>query len=236
MDFFKDVKNARDLMHVNIEIPEEIPDKMPKYATSMFERLKKIKSGDPSLVEQFIEADSLGTMKEIQLKNAYNQAGMYAFISWQWVTPFIEWLNGRKVLEVMAGRGWWTYALRQKGVDVIATDDFSWDYRSWMDTLTEVEEMDAIEAVEKYGKEVDVVTIGWPYMDNTAYRVIKRLHEVNPDALVVYIGEQGGCTADEAFHQHFNIDFSDTEFNKVTTRYQSWDHIHDRIFLGKYSE
>ncbi|MEK1828961.1 hypothetical protein AAAC51_07380 [Priestia megaterium] len=111
---FKDVKNVRDLMHVNIEIPEEIPDMMPKYATSMFERLKKIKSGDPSLVDHFIEADSLGTMKEIQLKNAYNQAGMYAFISWQWVTPFIEWLNGRKVLEVMAGRGWWTYALRQK--------------------------------------------------------------------------------------------------------------------------
>jgi len=134
LDFFKDVTDIRDIVASDIKIPEEILDQMPKYA--------------------------YGGLKEHHLKNAYNQAGMYAFVSWRWINPFVEWLADRKVLEVMAGRGWWTYALRQKGVNVIATDDFSWMNRSWIDTLTEVEEVDAIEAVERYGKEVDVVTNG----------------------------------------------------------------------------
>lgn len=236
MDFFKDVTDIRDIVASDIKIPEEILDEMPKYATSIEDRFKRFKDTLPSLDDLFREEDVYGGLKELHLKNAYNQAGMYAFVSWRWVNPFVEWLGDRKVLEVMAGRGWWTYALRQKGVNVIATDDFSWMNRSWIDTLTEVEEMDAIEAVERYGKEVDVVAMGWPYMDDTAYRVIKRLHEVNPDALVVYIGERGGCTADDNFHEHFEIMFNDPEFNEVTTRYQSWEHIHDHILLGRYSE
>ena len=174
MDFFKDVTDIKDIMLSNIAIPEEILDEMPKYAVSMFERMRRYEDNLPSLGDPYLEEDMYGSLKELHLKNAYNQAGMYAFVSWRWLNKFIDWLDGRKVLEVMAGRGWWTHGLRQKGVDVIATDDFSWMNRGWINTLTEVEEMDAIEAVERYGKKIDFVTMGWPYMDNTAYRVIKK--------------------------------------------------------------
>ncbi|KAA9007339.1 hypothetical protein F4V43_02310 [Paenibacillus spiritus] len=55
----------------------------------------------------------------------YNKEGMFAFVSWRWINPFVEWIDNRRCLEVMAGRGILSYALRQKGVDIITTDDFS---------------------------------------------------------------------------------------------------------------
>ena len=59
-------------------------------------------------------------------RNNLQEAGMFAYVSWKWVNPFVRWIGKRKVLEVMAGAGYLTYALREKGVDVIATDNKSW--------------------------------------------------------------------------------------------------------------
>lgn len=137
-----------------------------------------------------------GSLWSNEVRIEYVELGMFAFVSWRWVNPFVEWLDGRKCLEVMAGRGILAKALRQKGIGCIATDDFSWSkkegFEQWKNPVTDVEKMDAVQAVETYGGLVDVLVMSWPRMDNTAYQVIKRLHEVNPDVLIVYIGEGGG--------------------------------------------
>ena len=103
----------------------------------------------------------------------YQDSGMYGFVSWKWVNPFVEWLGDRKVLEVMAGRGWLSKALRDKEVDVIATDDYSWhESEGWDDPLTNVDRLDAVKSIEVYGEEIDILIMSWPYMDETAYLVI----------------------------------------------------------------
>jgi hypothetical protein len=183
------------------------------------------------------DLDLYSTAHEARQKHI--KEGGFAFVSWRWVNPFVEWIGNRRCLEVMAGRGVLAYALRQKGVNVIVTDDYSWfngRYDGWNKTLVDVEKIDAIAAVKKYGKEIDILIMSWPYMDNTAYRVIKELYAVNPKAVVVYIGEgPGGCTADDEFHNHFE-EIGDKSFNRVVACFERWNGLHDKPYLGRYAE
>lgn len=178
------------------------------------------------------------SVKDLERREEFISEGMYGFISWKWILPFIEWVGDKRCLEVMAGRGWWSYALQQKGVSVHATDDFSWHeqgrYSTWKDTLVNMEKLDAVKAVKKYGEETDVVLMSWPYMDDTAYEVIKALHQVNPNAVVVYIGEgSGGCTASYAFFDHF-YEIEDEAFTEVQMNFESWSAIRDEIRIGRF--
>lgn len=172
----------------------------------------------------------------------YIQQGMFAFVSWRWVNPFVKWIGGRKCLEVMSGRGILSYALRQKGVDVIATDNYSLARNSdsyfslWREPVTEVEDLDAVDAVRKYGRYIDILIMSWPGMDSTAYYAIKKLYKINPNALVVYIGEgRGGCTADDNFFDHFE-EIEDSGFEPVVESYQRWPGIYDSPCLGRYKD
>ena len=83
----------------------EIPDCMPKQAVDIDEIL--------------FYRDSLSD--RTPGRQDYIQQGMFAFVSWKWVEPLAKWIGNRRCLEIMAGRGWWSHGLRQKGVDVIAT-------------------------------------------------------------------------------------------------------------------
>jgi hypothetical protein len=173
-----------------------------------------------------------------KLKRLWNEEGMYAFVSWKWVKPLAKYLKGKRCLEVMAGRGWLSLALRHLNIDIVATDDMSWAYngkhKKMQYLVTDVTQMDAVESVERYGECIDVIIISWPYMDDTAYRAIKKLNEINPNALIIYIGEgDGGCTADDNFHEHFEI-VNDEVFEKASEEYERWDGIHDQLLLGRY--
>ena len=175
------------------------------------------------------------TTEAFKLREQWIKKGMYALVSWQWVKPLVEWMGDRKCLEVMAGRGWLSLALQSLGVNIIATDNYSWiRERHWDEPVTEVEELDSVEAVKKYGKDIDLLIISWPYMDDIAYKTIKKLHEVNPDVQIIYIGENmGGCTADDEFFEHFR-EINNEEFKKVVGKFQSWWGLHDYICLGRY--
>ena len=228
-DYFQGAKTIIEVETMKIDIEEKIHDEMPKYEKARdfsnfnFERIN-------------FDIDSSSFIKELKLKEKFNQIGMFGFVSWRWINPFAEWLGERKCLEVMSGRGWLSKALREKGKEVIATDNYSW-LGHCEANVTDVEKLDAVSAVEKYGKDIDILIMCWPFMDNVAYQTIKRLYEVNPQAIVVYIGEGGGgCTADEKFHDHFGIIDDEEFYEKVASMYQSWEGIHDRMYVGKYSK
>jgi len=179
---------------------------------------------------------SLDFNKSFLERDTYLKAGMVGFVSWRWVNPFVDWINGRKCLEIMSGRGWLSHALKLKDVDVIATDNLSWQKSSknWDETLTDIEEIDAVQAIEKYGADVDIVICSWPIPDDTAFKSLKRLNEVNPKAVFVFIGEARSVTcADIDFYEHFK-EIEDEKFQLVAEKYQSWAGIPERLILGKY--
>jgi hypothetical protein len=173
-------------------------------------------------------------MENIKLKDECNKKGMFTYVSWRWINPFAEWIGDRKCLEVMAGAGYLSYALREKGVSVIATDNMSWHETTKWKLVTDVEKRSANRAIAKYGKKVDIVIMGWPYMDAFAFKALRCLHYVNPKALMVYIGEScGGCTADDSFFNHFEH-ISDLDFERVSSNFEQFTGMHDYPYLGRY--
>lgn len=204
----------------------KIPDRFPGYGESRFDRFN---------INHF--------MKDHEERQEWCRKGMFAFVSWEWVEPFAKWIGERKCLEVMAGAGWLAKALREKGIDVIATDNHSWkpqmnksNEAKWQ-LVTEIEEMDCVEAVKRYGKEVDILIVSWPYMDDMAYHTLKTIARVNHRCQIVYIGEgMGGCTARDNFFLHFKEIEDDELFNEAASKFSAWDGIHDRLVLGKYQK
>lgn len=188
----------------------------------------------------FNPKDSRDTIMEAFLaREKWMAEGMYAFVSEKWVTPLAEWIGNRKVLEVMAGRGWLAKALSDKGIDVRATDDLSW-YKDkngndkWDTPLVPLENLDAVKAVQKYGSTVDIIIMSWPpYESIDAYNVLMTMRKVNSDCLMLYIGEgSGGCTAEDKFHETLTP-VSDPEFQKVEDNFERWWGIHDHPYLVK---
>lgn len=179
-------------------------------------------------------------------QHEWQKRGMYGFVSWKWVNPFVKWIGNRRVLEVMSGVGYLAYALRYKGIPVIATDTRRWELHShhpankerfpdggWK-AVTSIERLSANKAIVQYGRNVDILIISWPYMDDSAYHAIKAMHVMNPNALVVYIGEgEGGCTASELFFEHFET-VQDIEFEHVADQYETWHMLHDYMTLGRF--
>lgn len=159
----------------------------------------------------------------------------FALVSEQWINPLADYLKGHKCLELMAGLATITSALQKRGVDIIATDDKSWRDGIWKGKeWTDVEEIDAIEAIKKYGADVDYIIMSWAYMDNTAYRCLQAMREVNPNCKMIVIGESwGGCTADDSFFDSVELIEDYIIDNIVNTNYQTWFAIHDYIKVVK---
>jgi hypothetical protein len=163
----------------------------------------------------------------------------FTLISNDWIIPLSKWIGDKRCIEVMAGCGSLTYALKQQGVNIFATDDFSWKSGGddgWNDTKnywTDIENIDAIDAIQKYGNNIDIVFMSWPYMDDTAYRVLLELRKVYKDAIIIYIGEgECGCTADDDFFNEAEF-ISDKSFNDAVKNYKQWWGIYDQIDIVK---
>lgn len=231
-----------------------IPEMMPtEYEDeSLFDRIMDMrKQKSPSYTDIMAKAKERADlmMTGFDLRQKAINDGMFAYVTWRWINPLAEWIGDKKCLEIMAGRGWISLALKARGVDVIATDDFSWpefDQRlpkgvtgtgigTWLDVVTNVEKIDAVAAIEKYGANVDFVIMSWPPLGDTiAAGCMQTLGRVNPKARVIYIGERcGGCTADDTFFDYFK-ELDDKKFWNCAKMYQSWYAIHDHLMLGKF--
>ena len=75
----------------------------------------------------------------------------------------------------MCGSGALSYALQACGVQLIATDNFSWQENAsfWYEhPWTDIQLMDCLEAIREYGSRTDLVICSWPYMDDTCYQAL----------------------------------------------------------------
>ena len=152
--------------------------------------------------------------------------GMYAIVTRDWVRELVKWLDGRKVLEIMSGRGWIAKTVQEEGGHIIATDNKS-SYQDWKSKgseLSDIENLSAVDAIKKYGKDVDFVLMAWPpYNEPQAADVVKAIQKVNPDIKIIYIGEsEGGCTANDKFFE-LVTEIEDEEFESLNAYYNPYD-------------
>lgn len=198
------------------------------------ESISPPKKAHVSLDEMLSLDYMLDSSKRFQLRSTFTSNGMWAFVSWKWVNKLAKWIGKRKCLEVMSGRGYLSYALKTRGVNLISTDLFTYDgYRE--NIFTDIYEMDAVHAVRKFGKGIDIVIMSWPpYAGDIAYRVMRELYYVNPKAIIVYIGEFYGCTADDRFHENFKQIEYDDEIESIRDSFERWVYINDNIHFGRH--
>lgn len=160
----------------------------------------------------------------------------YSALAYEWLRPLSEWIGKRPCLEIMSGSGSLSYGLYQCGVDIIATDngermkDMSiWGRQPWYD----VECIDCLKALEKYGAERPIVICSWPEMNNTAYQALLKMREVNRQALMICIGERGGSiTADEKFWNEA-VYIENSEFEYAVSAYKPFATMSDYPYLIK---
>ena len=174
----------------------------------------------------------------IKMRTEFTNTFGFALVANDWNRELVNSvIKTGKCLEVMAGKGMWTKALRGLGIEVISTDDMSWEDTHnplWKDhVIDDMIKMDAVTAVRTYGNDVDFVLMSWPYMDNTAYRVLQNMRIVNPKLRLIYIGEgETGCCANDYFFESMDEVFT-SGMQDVNQKYCRFPGLHDRVYLIK---
>jgi len=165
-------------------------------------------------------------------------------VSKSWARRLAVFLGKGKCLEIMAGKGVLTKCLKDFGTVIRATDDYSWKWHrsqrnksgkrlSEQELWCEVEELDAVLSVEKYGGETDfIICCCPPFGDECLYDSLIKMRKINPKCKMIYIGEgRGGCHAEGKFFSAARFIKDDRDFNHVTSLYQNWPLIEDKLNL-----
>lgn len=172
-------------------------------------------------------------MKTFMRQEYIKHAG-YAIITKTFADNLAKYLSAFKCLEIMSGRGMLAKALRDRGVDIIATDDDSWDFHiNQSPRWTEVEHIEAGDAIRKYN-DVEYIIASWMPMDIKSKRIIRMIRKHNPYAKLIIIGEGfGGCTANDAFFDRIEPERPDVVFESfIADELPSWWAIHDYAQLA----
>jgi hypothetical protein len=193
-----------------------------------------------AFIDTLMRGDLVETVNLEIMRDYKNTTYMFAARSvLGFVFPTLEWARSMKeviedgtVLEVGAGTGLVAKYLNAVGVSIVATDNYSWkekEYAEWKQFF-DVIKLDYREAIEKY--RASYLLLCWPmYEDPLARDAAQLFTERNPDGKILYIGEIGGCTADEEFHEGLEIL---DELERANSVYPRWEGLWDRCYLGRW--
>ena len=206
------------------------------------------------IFEQINQKYPLGNPKGDQLWNKYNNLlpkldhllrsyrdyleetyGMWAYISKPFINDLAKYLNHESTLEIMAGNGVISAGLRKYHENIIATDSLEWinENETGKHLWTDVKKMDALTAIEQFGSQVKYVIMSWsPDGVPIDMKVLEKLRTLNPQPILICIGEQNGATNSHEFWQNAQmVDATNTE--KLNSHHQSFDLINEKVFLVK---
>lgn len=137
---------------------------------------------------------------------------------------------GKRLLDPMAGTGYWAYLLGQLGVDCLAYDEYpprdSAAQNLWhphAEQFVTVLPGDAVSVTQVYGTKDRTLLLSWPpyetphgYLALNAYRGDR----------LIYIGEtEGGCCADDKFFAELNNNWTEVDWHRPVQYFG----IHDVI-------
>lgn len=144
----------------------------------------------------------LGPMPE-SLEVAASRETLVNTYSWTVTDPytvdFVRQHCGPKVIDPMAGSGYWSYLLEQFGVDVMSYDlepgENLWHSgKLW----TGIWKMGGVESVKRHPDRT--LLLAWPPMSRAGYKILSAYQGDR----VVYIGEDGGCCGDGKLFDTFD--------------------------------
>lgn len=158
------------------------------------------------------------------------QLSSFVVIDQSLAKSLAEYIGERKVLEIMAGTGCLAKALSDQGVSIHPTDIFedTYCFDGYQNLFMDVEQMDCIEAIEKYAKEYDILLCSWPRSESPIIEALQTMRRENPNMVMLYIGEgYEGCCAPDDFFEEAEL----VEIPSITLK--RWGGIYDSIYLYK---
>jgi hypothetical protein len=148
-----------------------------------------------------------------------------------------DFVGERKLLEVGAGTGLWSYLLSALGVSVTATDDYSWmDHSAQtgqkatlpsgfsvpMGKYYRVEPSGAEDSIRKYADH-EALLLAWPPPDRPMGHGALSAFEGDR---FIFVSDRG-CTADEAFYRELSLRWDLADAVDIP----QWPTIHDCVYL-----
>lgn len=143
--------------------------------------------------------------------------------AYSWAIPNSEAIEALKgfspLIEIGAGTGYWAWLLRQAGASVVALDHNPKAPPHWSTV-----EYGTEEAVKNHP--THTLFLCWPsYQEAVAMRAL----ENHLGVYVAYVGEWGGRTADQKFHDRLTENFVLEREVQIPT----WPGYNDRLYLFK---
>lgn len=159
--------------------------------------------------------------------------GYWATITQDFVEQLVIDFPDQSFLELMAGNGYLSKGLRDLGVKTYCTDNLSWSKhdQTGNQLVTEVESLDAISALAKYGSQVDNVIIAWsPDREEIDLQILQKMRKM--DANFLLIGEVDGATDSKEFWNEAKL-VTDSRIKQINRVYSHYDLVHDQLYLVK---
>ena len=141
------------------------------------------------------------------------------------ICKFISENSCNNVLEIGAGLGLWAALLREKGINIFATDNFTSHNTSQRNAFIDIETRNGINALKRYHyRNYQLLMIIWPnYEDDMAYNALNNFK----GNYFIYIGElKNGCCATDDF-----FDLMDSDWTIRRYEIRQWPRIHDSVYF-----
>jgi hypothetical protein len=159
-------------------------------------------------------------------REALHRSDFTKRFSWTITDPdtvaFVAEHSGGRLVDPMAGTGYWGWVLAQHGIDVAAYDlePGTSTYHEGVPLYCTVEKLDGAEAVKLHADRT--LFLSWPPMDDAGTRILRAYQ----GGRVIFIGEsEGGCTGDEELFEVLG-----KEWTEVASRVPvQWDGLHDVV-------
>lgn len=163
--------------------------------------------------------------------------GMWSYVNAPFAKALSNYLNGAPVLELMAGNGYISKGLRNNNPtqQIYTTDSQAWvkENETGKHPVTKIERLDAVDAVKKYGNDVQFIIMSWaPDKQETDWEVLQLIRQDYPDVHFLVIGEKDGATDSKKFWQEAQLSQGE-ELKKVNQQLHSFDLIDEQIYLVK---
>ena len=218
-----------------MEVPESVIPELQNYVLAQYP--DNVDAGNAlwlELTEPLEEIDFLLRHLRDALIEYFS---MYGFVSSDFVRDLSAYTDGQPVLELMAGHGYISAGLKAiaPAQKIIATDNEDW--RTQPDPtsakpVTDVENMDAIAALDMYGENVSTVIMSWaPDTTDADWQVLQyiRDNQYRFDFDFIVIGEKDGATDSDVFWHEAELE----EVPALNAHHQSFDLIDERVYLVK---
>ncbi len=218
-----------------MEIPESVIQELKNYVLAQY--TDNADAGNALWLELTEPLEDIDFLLRHLRDALIEYFSMYGFVSSDFVRDLSAYTDGQPVLELMAGHGYISAGLKAiaPAQKIIATDNEDW--RTQPDPtsakpVTDVENMDAIAALDMYGENVSTVIMSSaPHTTDADWQVLQyiRDNQYRFDFDFIVIGEKDGATDSDVFWHEAELE----EVPALNAHHQSFDLIDERVYLVK---